>query len=91
MKPPWLDDESIVETRHIVMSSRLYTLSKDIIPKEKLSHFANILDISTKPAPLYSPSPPPSYEQNTTFLATLLAELSHLCVLFIPQPAHTAG
>ena len=61
--------------------------------EQKSSCVANILDISTKSVPLYSPSCTPSGMSNFIFLAPLLANLAYLAMLFIFifQVTHTAS
>ena len=51
--------------------------------RQKSPRVTNILDTSTQPTPLYSPSSPPSVVPNFISPARFLAELVYLCILFI--------
>ena len=65
-------------------------LSDGFILKKNAFHITYILDIFTKPTPLCSPTTSPVIEPCSTTLASLLAELAYLTMLFIPQVTHTA-
>ena len=57
--------------------------------KENASCVTNILDISTKLIPLYSPSTPTSLAPNYITLSPLLMELAYLAMLFIFLVTHS--
>ena len=72
---------------HVIYSSAIpqYTLSNDLIPKKNAPCITNILNVSTNPIPLSSPFTSPSSGLNFISVASLLAELAYLYVLFILQ------
>ena len=76
----WLHETPETEPPHEI----LYTCTlPNAVPMKNLSCIENILDISTKWGLLCSPWSPASNWPHFSSLAPPLAELAHLCVLFI--------
>ncbi len=76
-----------VTSQHYV----LYYINHYVPEKKKSPCVANILNIPTKPTPLYSPPSSPLKKPKSISLAPLLVELPYLAMLFIIQLTLTSS